>query len=82
MEINTITLNTIAWLQTGDATHPGSMVVIMTNGDTGYKYVNTYRKNTSYKDATLHFDYVITTDENGFANFVCPAGSMSVWVTF
>jgi len=73
--------NTIAWLRTGDAAHPGAMIVILTNGDTGSKWIHTFRPNTDFHDVTEHFADTITTDANGWAEFRCPPGSVSVWVT-
>ena len=72
--------NTIGWVRTGDANHPGVMAVLMTNGSAGTKWMNTFRPNTTFSDLTGHAGYTLRTDANGWANFTCPAGSLSVWV--
>ena len=73
--------NCVAWVRTGNEEHPGSLVVIMSNGETGPKRLNAYAKNGTFKDLTGHHgDAEIKTDEEGFAEFTCPAGKLSVWV--
>jgi alpha-amylase len=70
----------IGWLRTGDQEHPGAMVVLMSNGDAGVKRIETTKPNATFKDCTGHDQEDITTDENGAAEFRCPAGSLSVWL--
>jgi alpha-amylase len=73
--------NCIAWLRTGNKEHPGSMVVVMSNGETGKKRVNTFSKSGVFKDITGHHgEQEINTDGEGWAEFGCPAGKLSVWV--
>jgi alpha-amylase len=72
--------NCIGWLRTGDAEHPGAMVVVMSNGDAGEKRVETQKPNATFRDCTGHAAHEITTDESGAATFTCPAGSLSVWL--
>lgn len=73
--------NCIAWLRTGNAEHPGSMVVVMSNDEAGKKRVNTFAKNSVFKDLTGHHgDEEIKTDGEGWAEFDCPAKKLSVWV--
>ena len=72
--------NCIGWLRTGDAEHPGAMVVLMSNGDEGHKRVETGKPNAKFNDCTGHHQEPITTDEQGAADFHCPAGSVSVWL--
>jgi alpha-amylase len=72
--------NCVAWLRTGDAEHPGALVVVMSNGDAGNKRIETGKPSASFVDCTGHASDVITTDEHGAADFICPAGSLSVWV--
>ena len=40
--------NTIGWLRTGDAEHPGAMAVVMTNGSAGRKWMNTFRPTPAF----------------------------------
>jgi alpha-amylase len=51
----------------------------MTNGDAGTKTVNAYAKNATFKDLTGHITDEIKTNEEGVAEFRCPAGSLSIW---
>jgi alpha-amylase len=70
----------IGWLRTGDEQHPGAMVVLMSNGEAGSKRIETGKPNATFKDCTGHDQQEITSDENGVAEFHCPAGSLSVWL--
>jgi alpha-amylase len=72
--------NCIGWLRTGDAEHPGAMVVLMSNGDAGQKRIETGRPNAEFHDVTGHIPEPISTDGDGAAEFRCPAGSLSVWL--
>jgi alpha-amylase len=71
--------NCIAWVRTGDAEHPGSLVVVMSNGEAGMKRINAYAANATFGDLTEHIKELIVTDGEGFADFPCPAGSLTVW---
>ncbi|MGB2926328.1 MAG: alpha-amylase [Limnothrix sp.] len=73
--------NCIGWARLGDEEHPGSMVVIMSNGDAGFKSIETGQPNRKFVDVTEHLDEPITTNDEGWADFPCPAGSVSVWVS-
>jgi len=72
--------NTIAWLRTGDAQHPGAMAVVMTNGSAGRKWMNTFHPHARFRDRTGHFAHQVTADGSGWAEFPCPDGSVSVWL--
>lgn len=71
--------NCIAWVRTGNEEHPGSLVVVMANGEAGMKRLNAYAKNATFKDLTGHIKDEIKTDAEGMAEFRCPAGSLSIW---
>jgi alpha-amylase len=70
----------IGWLRTGDAEHPGAMVVLMSSGDAGTKRIETGKPNAVFRDATGHVGEPVHTGEDGSAEFTCPAGSLSVWL--
>ncbi len=72
--------NTIGWTRLGDEDHPGGMAVVVSNGDEGSKHMEVGQPNRTYIDLTEHIDEPVTTDEKGWAEFRCPAGSVSVWV--
>lgn len=73
--------NTVGWVRTGDPAHPGAMVVVLTNGSAGNKWMSTFRPDTVFTDLTGHIPQRIRTDANGWGNFPCPAASVSVWVS-
>ena len=72
--------NTIGWTCLGDDEHPGAMAVVLTNGADGSKSMEVGKPNTKFVDLTEHIDELVTTDENGWAEFRCNGGSVSVWV--
>jgi alpha-amylase len=72
--------NCIAWLRTGDAEHPGAMVVVLSNGEAGHKRIETQKPDAEFHDCTGHDPEPIRTDAQGAAEFRCPAGSLSVWL--
>src|SRR5581483_9907251 len=69
----------IGWVFTGDDEHPGALAVVMSTGDAGVKKMKTCRGGKTFRDSTGHWPEPITTDENGEAEFRCPAGKLSVW---
>lgn len=72
--------NCIAWMRTGNADHPGAMVVVMSNGQAGTKRVKTTAHDARFADITRAHPELIITDDTGTADFTCPAGAVSVWV--
>jgi alpha-amylase len=69
--------NTIGWLRTGDAQHPGAIAVVMTTGSAGTKWMNTFRPNARFRDRTGHFAHTVTADGSGFGRVPVP---VSVWL--
>ena len=72
--------NTIGWVRLGTADHPGAMAVVLTNGSDGNKWMNTFRPNRTFYDVTGHVPHRITTNADGWGNFRCRGGSVSVWL--
>ena len=72
--------NTIGWTRLGNGDHPGALAVVMTNGVDGNKWMNMFRPNKTFYDATEHITERITTNGDGWANFRCKRGSVSVWL--
>jgi alpha-amylase len=72
--------NTIGWTRLGDQDHPGGMAVVISNGDDGSKYMEVKHPNCTYIDITEYISEPITTNDEGWADFRCNAGSVSVWV--
>jgi alpha-amylase len=72
--------NTLGWTRLGDEEHPGGMAVVLTNGDNGRKWMEVGQPNRTYIDITGHISEPVTTNDEGWAEFHCLAGSVSVWV--
>ncbi|MEL6354581.1 MAG: alpha-amylase [Cyanobacteria bacterium J06627_28] len=72
--------NTIGWTRWGTPEHPGGMAVVLSNGDSGFKRMDVGQANRTYVDITNHVAEPVTTDDEGWAEFLCEAGSVSVWV--
>jgi alpha-amylase len=72
--------NCIGWTRLGDDEHPGGMAVVLSNGSDGSKWMEVGHPNQTYIDITEHIDEPITTNNEGWADFRCQAGSVSVWI--
>jgi alpha-amylase len=72
--------NTIGWTRLGDAEHPGGMAVVLTNGEGGTKWMNIGQPNSTYVDITEHVPDSVTTNDDGWGEFRCNGGSVSVWI--
>ena len=72
--------NTIGWTRQGDEVHPGGLAVVMTNGDAGEKRMQTSAPDRDFRDITGHVAGTVRTDAEGWADFRCNGGSVSVWL--
>jgi alpha-amylase len=72
--------STIGWTRLGDAEHPGGMAVVLSNGEGGSKWMNIGQPNCTYIDLTEHAQETVTTNDDGWADFHCNGGSVSVWI--
>ena len=72
--------NCIGWTRAGTAEHPGGVAVVMSNGDAGTKWMKVGSPDVAYHDITGHIDLIIRSNAEGSAEFVCAAGSVSVWI--
>ncbi|TVQ08791.1 MAG: alpha-amylase [Leptolyngbya sp. DLM2.Bin27] len=72
--------NTIGWTRLGTEANPGGMAVVLTNSDDGRKWMEVGKSNCTYYDITEHIQESVTTNDDGWAEFSCQAGSVSVWV--
>lgn len=70
----------IGWTRPGDESHPGGMAVLMSNGGDGWKWMETGQPNAAYRDITGHVATPVTTNNDGWGEFRCPGGKVSVWV--
>lgn len=72
--------NTIGWTRLGDEAHPGGMAVLLSNAGEGRKWMDVGQPNTVFHDLTQHVRTPVQTNESGWGEFHCGAGSVSVWV--
>ncbi|NEP18783.1 MAG: alpha-amylase [Leptolyngbya sp. SIO4C1] len=72
--------NCIGWTRLGDEAHPGGLAVVISNGEAGTKWMEVGQPNQAYIDITEHVNEPVTTNDEGWAEFRCEAGSVSVWV--
>ncbi|MBC7979064.1 MAG: alpha-amylase [Armatimonadetes bacterium] len=72
--------NTVGWTRMGTEEHPGGLAVVLSNGDTGTKRMQTALPKHAFYDLTGNVVEVIETDKDGWAEFKCAAGSVSVWL--
>lgn len=70
----------IGWTRLGDKDHPGSMAVLLSDGSEGSKWMRVGKPQQKFRDLTGHIQDVITTNKDGWAEFHCAGGSVSVWV--
>jgi alpha-amylase len=70
----------IGWTRLGNLTHPGSMAVIMSDGEGGAKWMDTGKPNTTYIDMIGHRVEPVSTNQDGWGEFTVNSGSVSVWV--
>lgn len=73
--------NCVAFTRSGTAELPGC-VVVLSNGEAGKKDISLGEElaGTRWRDLLEHCAETITCDEEGNAQFICSAGSVSVWV--
>ncbi|MCJ8499809.1 alpha-amylase [Desulfatitalea alkaliphila] len=72
--------NCVGWTRIGDEHHPGGMAVVISNAAEGRKHMQTAAPETTYIDLTGHIRDSVLTDGDGWAEFRCKGGSVSVWV--
>lgn len=71
--------NCIGWVWTGDEDHRPMAVVMSNSDEDGHKRMHTHAPGRTFHDITDHAAEPITTDDEGWAEFHCPAGKVSVW---
>lgn len=75
--------NCVGWIREGDDGHENSGVaVLLSNGGEGFKEMEIGKKfaGKTFTDALGYRKQDVLIDENGWAEFHCNAGSVSVWV--
>ncbi len=69
----------IGWTRLGTEQHPGAMAVIMSDGAGGSKWMEVGKPDTVFQDITEHVKEPIHTNQDGWGEFRCNGGSVSVW---
>jgi alpha-amylase len=72
--------NTIGWTRLGSDQHPHAMAVVMSDGPAGTKWMEVGKAHDRFIDITGHVKEPVHTNENGWGEFRCNGGSVSVWV--
>jgi alpha-amylase len=72
--------NTIGWTRLGDSLHPKALAVIMSNSLDGVKWMRVDRPYATLTDFTGHVTQPVLTNGDGWGEFRCPGGKVSVWV--
>jgi alpha-amylase len=72
--------NIVGWTRTGDGDHPRAMAVIMSDGPGGSKRMFVDRRQRTFTDLTGNIIDLITSGDDGYGDFRCNGGSVSVWV--
>ncbi len=72
--------NCIGWTRLGDDGHPHALAVLMSDGPAGTKWMEVRRRDATFVDLTEHVKEPVRTNEHGWGEFRCNAGSVSVWV--
>jgi alpha-amylase len=71
---------TVGWSRLGSQQHPHAMAVLMSNGNAGSKWMDVDKRKTAFIDCTGHLSDTIISNQDGWAEFRCAGGSVSVWV--
>ena len=72
--------NIIGWTRLGDEQHLKAMAVIMSNDSGGSKWMEVGRINAKFNDITENITESVYTNQDGWGEFSCNGGSVSVWV--
>lgn len=72
--------NRIGWTRLGDPGHAGAMAVLLSDGMGGSKWMDVKRPGAVFYDICGHDRDCVIANEEGWAEFHCPGGSLSVWV--
>lgn len=70
----------IGWTRIGTEQKPRAMAAILSDGPGGSKWMEVRRPNTTFYDLTENVKEPITTNADGWGEFRCNGGSVSVWV--
>lgn len=69
----------IGWTRLGDEAHPKALAVLMSDGPGGSKWMEVRRPGAIFRDLTGQDAGTVTANAQGWAEFRCGGGSVSVW---
>lgn len=72
--------NIIGWTRLGNSEHPKAMAVLMSDGPAGSKWMEVGKRNAIFHDLTEHIKEPVHTNGDGWGEFRCNGGSVSVWL--
>lgn len=72
--------NCIGWTRTGNEEHPGGIAVLLSNADDSSKAMHIGSPGMAYRDITEHITETVTTNAEGWGDFLCQGQKVSVWV--
>lgn len=72
--------NRIGWVRLGDAHHPKALAVLMSDGPEGTKWMDVRRPHARFTDRLGQVAGEVVANAEGWAEFRCGGGSVSVWV--
>jgi alpha-amylase len=72
--------NIVGWSRLGDKDHSGALAVLLSDGPGGTKWMKVGKANQVFRDLTGHCPNMITTNADGWGEFRCNGGSVSVWI--
>mgnify|MGYP005850901845 CR=1 FL=1 len=72
--------NVVGWTRLGSEKNPKAMAVVMSNGESGSKWMEVGKPNATFYDVTEHVAEPVQTNEDGWGEFRCNGGSVSVWL--
>jgi alpha-amylase len=72
--------NTVGSTRLGTGLHPHAMAVILSDGPEGSKWMDVGKRDADFVDITGHVGGMARSNRDGWAEFRCNGGSVSVWV--
>ncbi|MGA0040967.1 MAG: alpha-amylase [Pirellulales bacterium] len=73
--------NIIGWTRLGTELHPHGVAVVLSDGPGGCQRMQTQEPNNCFVDLTQHCNQSVITDADGWGDFACQGGSVSVWIS-
>ncbi len=72
--------NRVGWTRLGNSSHPKAMAVLMSDGPEGTKWMDVGHSNAVFSDLLGNVCEKVVTNSDGWGEFRCNGGSVSVWV--